>query len=140
MISNIEQQFEGIEQSERLNRLWKKYGFAGEPPIKGGEGEKRLLEACTAYMQHILNPGALYANQRTATENSEDYFASIRAKQYGKKPMSEASRRELHNQIAIMVMGRQRSGMSDALATKIAEFASEYSYGCSLAEAESLPR
>ncbi len=37
MISNLERQFEGTgqdqekdSQSERLSRLWKKYGFSGE--------------------------------------------------------------------------------------------------------------
>lgn len=121
---------------ERLVRLWKKYHFLGEPPIKNSPVEKRLFDACHAYMQHVISP-ELYKDPMRVTngslvaENSEDYFAPMRYAKREQKSPSETDRRELHNQIALMVTGKQRSGMT---------IASEYVYDCDTAEAERLYR
>jgi hypothetical protein len=64
--------------------------------------------------------------------DTEDYFTQFRRKE---KDSSGAARRELHNQIALMVVGKQRSGMDTDAALRIAEFASEVAFNRSTTEA-----
>lgn len=112
-----------------LKELWKKYHFIGNPPLAGSPVEERLKDTCARYMKYVL--GKVEPPQTQS--NTEDYFAQFRANV--KKPDSEASRRELHNQIALMVLGSQRSGMDITTAEQLTDFASELTYGCSIEEA-----
>ncbi len=112
-----------------LRGLWKKYHFVGNPPLSGSPVEERLNDTCKRYMKYVL--GKVESPQKRT--DTEDYFAQFR--QNIKKPDSEATRRELHNQIALMVIGKQRSGLELAKAEEITEFASELTYGCNVEEA-----
>ena len=102
-----------------LLKLWRKNGFPNRPPFKGSEAERRLKEACRSYTSLVKNADVI--NPRLK-EDSENYFAKTKINNLG----YETRRRELHNNIAVMVVGEQRSGMNEALATKIAKFALEY--------------
>lgn len=115
-----------------IQKLWKKYRWMGEPPRAGSPVEGRLRETCRRYMKHVLGEAiSPELDQIKAGGDQEDYFAQFRKKD---KDSSGASRRELHNQIALMVAGQQRSGMDTEAALRIAEFASEVAFNRSTAE------
>ncbi len=103
-----------------LLKLWRKNGFPNRPPFKGSEAERRLKEACRSYTSLVKNADVI--NPRLK-EDSENYFAKSKINNLG----YETRRRELHNLIAIMVVGEKRSGMNESLALKIADFAMDYS-------------
>lgn len=124
-----------VERDPVLLSLWKKYKFIGEPPVKGSPVEERLYETCRKYLKHALGevsvaPVKKYYEPETVGD-SENYFAK---KQDLVKTSSDPSRRELHNQIALMVVGKQRSGMDSVSAEAIADFACELINGCKLSE------
>lgn len=123
---------EFTERDQYLEKLWTKYQFVGEAPFKGSPVEKRLYNTCKKYNAFSLDTSK-YNALDTGTDD-ENYFAKPRdfLKILGS---SEAARRELHNQIAMMVTGRQRSGMDFDEATEIAHFACEFVYGCDMHEA-----
>ncbi len=108
IISNQEKEYD-----HRLEMLWNEYGFPGQPPVMGSKAEKRLLDYCTSYSRFL-----------TSNHISKDIKSS------------DTERRTLHNQIAIMVVGKQRSGMESSLAEHIADFAFEYAKGFKLSEFE----
>jgi len=107
-----------------LQELWIEYGFPGRPPFADSIAEKRLKETCDKYA--------------ICLEHNRDSLPGSEAEIHGKNkiPSSESARRELHNQIAIMTVGRQRSGMNAALAKTIADFAYEYSRGFTFEDKE----
>jgi hypothetical protein len=122
-MENLES-FENINPIETepdpvLRSLWKKYNFPNKPPFKGSVAERRLKEACEGYSNLVKNADVI--NPRLQ-QDSENYFAKTKISNLG----YETRRRELHNNIAVMVVGEQRSGMREDLATKIANFALEY--------------
>ncbi len=125
------------EREPRLKKLWAKYRFVGEPPFMNSPVEDRLKDVAKRYAYHVIFPersSAMKTDARFVSHDSEDYFAAGR-----RKPISsDAPRRELHNQLSLMVMGTQRSGMDIALAEHIADFAVEYAYGISTHEADEL--
>jgi len=107
-----------------LKSLWKKYNFPNRPPFKGSVAERRLKEVCSGYSNLVKNSNVINKNLE---EDSENYF-SKRSNIDGSYTLGyETKRRELHNTIAIMVVGEKRSGMNEAMALKIADFAMEYS-------------
>ena len=124
---------EKIERDPELVLLWKRYRFMGEAPVKGSPVEARLKDTCRKYMLWATKPEQ-FKKIEVENSNPEEYFARKpdRLKITGE---SEAARRELHNQIALMVTGNQRSGMNVERAEEIADFASEYIYGCKVDEA-----
>ena len=84
--------------------------------------EERLKEVCDIYAGLIdRDENKLSGLEVTASDTK-------------KILSSDSHRRELHNKIAIMVVGKQRSGMDDILARKIANFAYEYSRGYKIGE------
>lgn len=93
----------------RLQDLWEEYDFPGKPPKKDSEAEKRLLNTCRLYSRFLIDEKKGYS-----------------VAQFGS---SEAERRKLHNQVAIMVVGKKRSGMDLDEATHIGDFAFEYAHG-----------
>lgn len=117
------------EANPRLSALWAKYRFpANGAPFAGSPAEDRLVSACSRYAQYILFPERFATKTREVDPSTlrsglvgdaEDYFAANRRKEGS----SDSARRALHNEIAIMVVGQQRSGMATDLAEKIAEFA-----------------
>lgn len=119
------------ETDPNLKELWKKYHFMGEPPFKDSPATQRLYDTCKRYLQYALDNKPLSPTYKR--DETEDYFAQFRRKEV--RPISESSRRELHNQIAIMVLGKQRSEMEQDQADIIADFASELIYGMPIAEA-----
>lgn len=105
-----------------LEELWVEYNFRGKSPFAGSVAEIRLKEACDKYANFMDHGKKMLPGEEVAI--------------YGTKKISssDAERRELHNQIAIMVLGRQRSGMDVETAKHIAEFAYEYSRGCKIGQ------
>ncbi len=96
--------------SIEIARLWKWYRFPKvNIPKPGGEAEQRLFAYAKDYLSECLHP------------NSD-----IR--------ISERTRRALHNQLAVMVLGEFRTNLSDDQADEIANFASELVYGVKLEE------
>lgn len=100
-----------------LKELWAAYGFPHNPPFSGSVAEKRLKNACDKYSDFI--------------DRDKNKFAGDEIHMYGIKKISdsETARRELHNQIAIMTVGKLRTGMEMDSAKNIADFAYEYSKG-----------
>jgi|WetSurMetagenome_2_1015567.scaffolds.fasta_scaffold459064_2 hypothetical protein len=99
-------------KSESIKNYWKQYGFPGNPPKAGSIAEKRLIDACAEYAEYFVSM-------------SMSSFGDSKAIAHG----SDAKRRELHNNIAIMITGNQRSGMDNVLAKKLADFAAHLTYG-----------
>ncbi|MEI6528334.1 MAG: hypothetical protein WCO10_01520 [bacterium] len=102
---------ESTERSERLKILWKKFGFKGNPPKEGSPVEERLFKTCEKYINIVINP------------------------ELSRLPGSDPARRELHNQIALMVVGKQRTAMASDQAEYIADFACRVSKGFPLSQA-----
>ena len=104
----------------RLEGLWDDYDFPGHPPKKASQAEKRLYDKCVEYANTL--------------DHSGHYSALSLAKS------SDSRRRQLHNEIAVMVVGKQRSGMQPVQAEHIANFAYEYARGISLQDIEKIQR
>lgn len=96
------------EEPSALLNYWRRFGFPGKPPKPGSVAEKRLLEKCQAYTDLVLSGGS----------------SSV-----------DVGRRQLHNEIAVMIFGRPRTDMSYDLAEKISEFASLATTGQTLEQA-----
>jgi hypothetical protein len=105
-----------------LEELWVDYDFHGRPPFVGSVAEKRLKETCDKYANYV--------------DHDKHELPGEERNIYGDKKTTsyEIGRRELHNQVAVMVVGKQRSGMDENLARNIAEFAYEYSRGYKIGE------
>ena len=117
---NNNQQEKGYDSF--LEDLWIEYDFHGNPPFESSVAEERLKEVCDMYAGLIdRDENKLSGLEVTASDTK-------------KILSSDSHRRELHNKIAIMVVGKQRSGMDDILARKIANFAYEYSRGYKIGE------
>jgi len=103
-VNNKEEQIE----SERISFLWAQYGFPGNPPRIGTGAYDRLKDYCRSYTNFLVD--------------------EIMSK--GNTPsISEPRKRELHNNIALMTTGRERSSMSNEEGVKIVNFASELIFG-----------
>ena len=126
---------EKIEQAEasQLPKLWRQFRFTGQPPRPGTIAEQRLHDVCENYVNLItVGQGAV---TMPAEEDSENYRRpdDIRPSYTEQKvKISDEHRRNLHNQIAIMVYGQARSEMNSALAKTIADFACQYITGSSI--------
>jgi len=103
--TNTEQQEKPREYDQFLSNLWKRYKFLGKPPLKDTAVEQRLKETCLSYYKLMTS----------------DHLIRVKG--------SESKKRELHNQIALMVIGKQRSDIDTETAGKIAEFAYELTAG-----------
>src|SRR3989344_443664 len=93
------------EPDPLLEDLWYKYEFSGNPPYKGSSAESRLKEACQNYAKIVnnLQSSNLYRG------DSENYIPPNRA--IKRASSSDSKRREIHNKIAVMVVGKERLGM-----------------------------
>ena len=105
------------EYDEILEHLWQKYGFSGNPPRLNTGAEMRLKEKCERYSKFIID--------------ANHHHKSIQ------EIYSESNRRQLHNEIAIMTVGKQRSGMVLEEAKHIANFALSYTHGLTVDDLES---
>ncbi|MDQ5958027.1 MAG: hypothetical protein QG665_370 [Patescibacteria group bacterium] len=89
---------EEVPESD-IARYWKRFNFKFKPPKPGSPAEARLRKACEDYAEFIINP-----NPHGATG-------------------SDGRRRQLHNDITLMTVGEERTGMDVSLAEEIADFA-----------------
>lgn len=105
-----EEKEEMEEFDPRLEELWEKYKLSGQPPRMGSKAETRLKEKCSEYAGFSIGDKTVFSTADSA------YKYDIR-------------KRQLHNEIAIMVVGQQRSGMKASLAQNIANFVIEYITG-----------
>lgn len=105
-----------------LQVLWGDYEFSGKPPYVDSLAETRLKNICAKYAV-LMDDG----------HHSPDQTVAVRK-------ISDNERRKLHNELALILVGRQRSGMSPGEAEHIAQFAYEYSRGYKLADKEKFKR
>ena len=110
------------EYDKHLETLWGYYNFEGNPPKANTSAEKRLRDACERYSNYILFPSNLLHNRNDLS------------KEITKK--SDSQRRLLHNEIAVMTVGAERSGMDIKSARHIANFAMEYIKGFTVDDLE----
>lgn len=107
-MSTIEQENAMLEVAQRqeIKNLWQKYNFPDRPPPEGSESERRMLDNAEQYVKCVLGV--------------EDLATSGPAQH-----ASEVNQRELHNQLAIMIFGVNRSSMppGDPRAYNISDFA-----------------
>lgn len=106
--------FENNDNVDILNDLWKSYEFPGRSPRFNSSIYIRLLDKCKKY--------ALYMDGQRSTL-SPDENGNVRISNF------EQERRLLHNEICIMTIGRQRSGLDSKIAESVAEFAYEFARG-----------
>jgi hypothetical protein len=107
------------QEDSKLMRLWRKYNFAGNPPKAGSPVEERLIQTCENYIDYLIKRATT-----TIGSSQESSFTNS----------SERHQRDLHNQIALMVIGANRSDLPIDIAEKIQNFACELAYGATLAE------
>lgn len=96
------------QENSDLGRLWRKYNLFGEPLKPGTPVEARLREKCRAYSDLILGGRVSDAN-------------------------GGSTRRQMHNEICIMVLGKAHADLSSATVEKIADFACELTTGMTAA-------
>ncbi len=89
---------ENAPQSE-VAKYWARFDFPFKPPKPGSPVEARLEQACNDYAKFILDP-----NRSGAVG-------------------SEGKRRLLHDQLAIMTVGKNRVDLDSKTAEEIADFA-----------------
>lgn len=102
MPRSIEQGIElgvDIDLELRANKYWHEFGFPGEPPRSGTSVMKRLLENCQHYEDYVSNPRLQGATSW------------------------EGGRRQIHEQLANMIFGRDLKSVGDAGREQITEFA-----------------
>lgn len=105
---------EKIREQERINDLWKKFHLVGNPPKVGTPVMDRLFNACQSYINFLAKSKI---NMMTD---------------------SEATRKDLHNQIALMVDGRVRTSMSPKRSEEISNFASFLVYKVGIEDLEKI--
>jgi hypothetical protein len=105
----------------RLENLWEKYELVGNPPQKDSVAETRLKERCEEYASYSIGANSKFSGSKAAYNY-------------------DVNKRRIHNEIAIMVMGAQRSGMKSSLAQHIANFAIEYATGYENGKIESFEK
>jgi hypothetical protein len=97
------------EKQSDIVRYWKKFNFPGTPPNPGTPAEKRLFNV------------------------AQNYFdIALMCERNGNPKGSSAERRELHNQLALMIFGIQRTDMDIKTAEKIADFTAYITNGSDL--------
>ena len=97
--------FEDVKvASSDIERLYKKYRFNTQPPKPDGIAEGRLINACKQYIPYVI----------TGDDSSEE------------------SRRKFHNELGLMIMGKERSHLNFEDADRLADFAFELITGSSM--------
>ncbi|MDD5527918.1 MAG: hypothetical protein PHO56_02980 [Patescibacteria group bacterium] len=100
------------EKISDIAKYWRRFGFPGKPPQEGTPAEERLIKI------------------------SQEYFdTALMCERMGNPKGSDAKRRELHNQLGLMIFGKQRTDMSESVAEAIADFASYVTTGTNLRSA-----
>jgi len=107
-------------EDQNIVNLWEKYSFPETPPPLDSVEGQRLLDYCRSYIEYALT------NKLPSPPmyDSENMRASIIVDNW-----ADRRRRELHNNIALIVAGKDRSSMGDWEAGEIANFASELVLG-----------
>lgn len=98
----------------QLERLWNIYGFPGNAPKAGTPVEKRLQEKCREYAEKVV----------------KDTIDPARSRTQG----SESLRRDLHDEVSVMIFGKRRAGLDSRTAEQIGDFACELALGGTLDE------
>jgi len=97
--------FEDVKVSFKdIELLYKKYGFNTQPPKPGSIAEDRLINACKHYIPYVIMGDA----------------------------SSEEKRRGYHNEIALMIMGKERTHLNNYGADLLANFAFDLITGSSM--------
>lgn len=86
------------------------------PPREGTPAYARLVEAAKGYMAEVKR---MESSSTTPQTDSENYFSN-------RKPVpspSDTERRMYHNQLAKMLLGGTRKGLSKEQASQLSDFA-----------------
>ena len=97
-----------------IEKLWKSYHFYGSAPVEGSGSYNRLHNLCESYIKYLFNDKLINTT--------------------GSEPM----RRELHNQIALMVLGKLRTNMDPKKAEDVADFACMFATGLHIKDVEAV--
>jgi len=114
---------EKTEKESPIGALWRKYNFKGNPPRPGTPVEGRLNKACYEYISYIQSRAQANISEETPNNITRG---------------SDTHQRDLHDQIAQMVFGLNRSQLPNNTAEKISDFACELIQGMTLKEFEKL--
>ena len=119
-MKGLEQPAEEDVETGRIASLWERYSFPGTPPPLDSVEGQRLFDTCRSYLDYAL------ANKSPSFPqyDSENIYSSMKVDNWG-----DRRRRELHNNIALAVAGKERSLMEGWEAGEIANFASELVLG-----------
>lgn len=99
---------EAENSGERLGLLWSQYGFPGEAPRAGTPVEQRLQGKCRAYADKVVKDAI--DPKRSLTEGSDRL------------------RKDLHNELAIMIFGKQRDSLDPQSIENVTDFACELTH------------
>lgn len=115
--------------------LWKEYGGKGKCPALESPVMQRLVDSCREYIAIVLKQKELACRVQKKSTDDENYFAP-KPEDLVKQVVSESDirRRQLHNDIAQILVGKSRSGMSEGEANNIADFACQVAMGKSIFE------
>lgn len=95
------------EAGLHIKRWWHEFGFPGQPPQTGNIAENRLVGKCEQYAGFISNP-----RLKGATG-------------------SDGARRAAHNELSVMVFGKQLDVLDWETRDRLAEFACQIATGLS---------
>jgi hypothetical protein len=118
-IPSVQGEKDEIEEAHFLDRLWVYYKFYGAAPVEGSPAAKRLKNLCDNYVSLLLGQGSSFT-----TEDSENYFSKSTSNVVRN---SDKRRRNIHNDICLMTLGRSRESITYELAEKVSDFACYYS-------------
>jgi hypothetical protein len=129
---NIPRMPNGPERHEvsLVTKLWKEYGFPGEPPRDGSVASDRLIGVCKQYTA-LVRVRESSPSRTLADIDPENFRPQEKLEAFAERQMksSDEAQRDLHNQISIMIFGEARSGMNERTAMDISKFASELTAG-----------
>ena len=88
-----------------------------EAPREGTPAYERLLETAINYMEEVKR--GIARQVPASSRDSENYFSSRR----GNVSSSDTKRREYHDQLCTMLLGRTRKEISKDTADRVSDFA-----------------
>ena len=93
---------------------WRRFDFPFNPPKPGTPAEIRLKSVCNSYAQSVVNPKLINV------------------------PGSDEQRRALHNQLAVLVLGKEREELPFDRAYELTDFACLVALGVNHIQAEKM--
>jgi hypothetical protein len=116
--TGLGQSFEDEEKENEIEDALVSADLAGvEAPKKGTKAYDRLMEAAQNYMREVKKIEASVS--KISTSDSENYFSNVKSP----SPSSDPIRREYHDQLTKMLLGKTRKTLPKEEADKVSNFA-----------------